>query len=164
MTHWKASRTLLLVGEGRTEEAFLNHVKQIYAPRGCGLRVTITNARGKGALHVVEWTARQRGVAAYDKVAVLLDTDQDWSDVVAKKARQARIQVLKSEPVFEAMMLRLIHQSDIGDAKTLKARFAPYVSNNPLSPENYATHYGQPCLEAGRNIVPTIDALLTLFA
>lgn len=164
MTHWKASRTLLLVGEGRTEEAFLNHVKQIYAPRGCGLRVTITNARGKGALHVVEWTVRQRGVAAYDKVAVLLDTDQDWSDVVAKKARQARIQVLKSEPVFEAMMLRLIHQSDNGDAKTLKARLAPFVGNDSLISENYAAHFGQPCLEAGRRIEPTIDALLGLLS
>ena len=49
MAIWKAQRTLLIVGEGRHEEAFLNHVKQLYAPRGCGLSVTIKNARGKGA-------------------------------------------------------------------------------------------------------------------
>lgn len=163
MNHWKASRTLLLVGEGRTEEAFLNHVKRIYAPRGCGLSVTIKNARGKGAQHVVEWTARQRGIAGFDTVAVLLDTDKDWSDAVARKAKSARILVLKSEPLFEAMMLRLIHQNDTGDARTLKARFAPYVGNDPLVPENYVAHYGQPCLEAGKSIEATIGALLALF-
>ncbi len=36
MAIWKAQRTLLIVGEGYHEEAFLGHVKQIYAPRGCG--------------------------------------------------------------------------------------------------------------------------------
>ena len=49
MAIWKAQKTLLIVGEGRHEEAFLNHVKLRYAPRGCGLAVTIKNARGKGA-------------------------------------------------------------------------------------------------------------------
>ena len=49
MNAWTAYRTLLLVGEGATEEAFLRHVKSIYAPRGAGLKVTIKNAHGKGA-------------------------------------------------------------------------------------------------------------------
>lgn len=42
---WKAQRTLLIVGEGRHEEAFLNHVKHLYVQRGCGLAVAIKNAR-----------------------------------------------------------------------------------------------------------------------
>jgi hypothetical protein len=60
MAIWKAQRTLLLVGEGYHEEAFLSHVKQIYAPRGCGLAVTIKNAHGKGAMHVIDWTEPHR--------------------------------------------------------------------------------------------------------
>ncbi len=163
MSDWKTSRTLLIVGEGETEVAFLHHVKAIYAPRGCGLRVTVKNAHGKGAKHVVEWTARQRGIADFDAVATLLDTDQDWTDVVARKAKSARIQVLKSEPMFEAMMLRLIGQNDIGDSRALKARLAPFVGNNSLRPENYAMRFDPHCLESGRQTEPTIDALLALF-
>ena len=34
-------RTLLLVGEGETEQAFLQHVKALYVQRGSGLRVTV---------------------------------------------------------------------------------------------------------------------------
>ena len=163
MAIWAASQTLLLVGEGSTEVAFLRHVSRIYAPRGCGLRVTIKDAHGKGAKHVVEWTIRQRGIAGFDKVAVLLDTDQDWTSTVARRARSAGIQVLQSVPLFEAMMLRLVRQNDIGDARALKARFAPYVGHNPLDPGSYAMHYGRTCLETGKSIEPTILALLALF-
>jgi hypothetical protein len=163
MNNWKAVRTLLLVGEGETEVAFLNHVKSLYAPRGCGLRVFVKNAHGKGAKHVIEWTARQRGIAGYDTVAALFDTDQDWSDAVAKKAKAAKIRMLKSEPLFEAMMLRLLGQSDAGDSKTLKARFAPFANNDPLRAENYAANFGRECLDSKQATEPTIAALLALF-
>lgn len=160
MRRWKVVPTLLLVGEGATEKAFLTHVKRLYVLRDSGLCVTIKNAHGKGAKHVVSWTARQIG--DYDRKAVLLDTDTDWSQAVAKKANSARIIVLKSEPQFEALLLRLIGQSDIGDSKTLKTRLAPFVSNNALLSENYTQYFDRACLEAGRQSEPTIDQLLKL--
>lgn len=162
MSGWQTFRTLLLVGEGDTEVAFLQHVKALYAPRGSGLKVTVRNAHGKGAKHVVEWTSRQIG--EFDAKAVLLDTDQDWSDAVAKKAKTARIVVLKSEPLCEALLLRLLGQSDAGDSKTLKARLAPFVRNDALCAENYADRFDKVCLEAGRIREPAIDGLLTLLA
>ena len=163
MAIWKAQRTLLIVGEGRHEEAFLNHLKQLYVPRGCGLSVTIKNARGKGALHVVNWTARQIANADYDVVAVLLDTDVDWNDKTEKLARTKKIQVLKSEPCFEAMMLRLLGKSAIGDAQVLKRQFAPFVNNDATQRDHYALHFNPASLHAGRNKELTIDALLKLF-
>jgi len=47
----KTYRTLLLVGEGATEVAFLKHVKSLFVPRDAGLKVTIKDAHGKGANH-----------------------------------------------------------------------------------------------------------------
>jgi hypothetical protein len=64
-------RTLLLVGEGYDEEAFLKYLKSQLVGRDADLRVTIKNAKGKGAKHVVEWTSRQAQLAGYDDVAVL---------------------------------------------------------------------------------------------
>lgn len=161
MTNWKTCLTLLLVGEGLAEVAFLSHVKSIYAPRGSGLKVTIKNAHGKGAKHVVEWTSRQIG--DFDARAVLVDTDQDWSTSVAKKAKTAKIVVLKSEPQLEALLLRILGESDSGDSKTLKARLSPFVCNDALSSESYVGHFGKVCLETARAAEPTIDALLLLF-
>lgn len=163
MAIWKAQRTLLIVGEGRHEEAFLNHLKQLYVSRGCGLSVTIKNARGKGALHVVKWTAGQAANADYDVVAALLDTDTDWNATTEKLAKSKKIQVLKSEPCFEAMMLRLIGRPAVGDAHILKRQFAPFVNNDATQRDHYASNFGSGCLQSGRGKEPTIDALLKLF-
>lgn len=163
MKMWKAQRTLLIVGEGRHEEAFLNHLKRQYVPRGCGLAVTIKNARGKGALHVVKWTAGQAAIAKYDVVAAMLDTDTNWDAKTEKLAKSKRILVLKSEPCFEAMMLRLIGETPTGDAHALKKQFAPYVNNDATLRDRYAAHFGSDCLQAGRGKELTIDELLKLF-
>ena len=159
----KAQRTLLVVGEGRHEVAFLNYLKHLYVPRGCGLSVTIKNARGKGALHVINWTARQIANVDYDAVAALLDTDSDWNAKTQKLARTKKIQVLKSEPCFEAMMLRLLGKPAIGDAHALKKQFAPLVNNDATQRDHYASNFGPACLQAGKSKEPTIDALLKLF-
>jgi hypothetical protein len=163
MAIWKAQRTLLIVGEGYHEEAFLNHVKQIYAPRGCGLAVTIKNARGKGAMHVIDWTIKQIANAHFDVVAAMLDTDKDWSPTVEKQARKKKVQVLASDPCFDAVMLRLLGVNAEGEAKVLKKRLAPYLGNDPTQRKNYEPHFGKESLEAGRAMEPTMDALLKLF-
>lgn len=162
MAIWKAQRTLLIVGEGYHEEAFLNHVKQIYAPRGCGLAVTIKNARGKGAMHVIDWTIKQIANAHFDVVAAMLDTDEGWSPTVAKLAWKKKVQVLASAPCFDALMLRLLDVNAEGEAKALKKKLAPYLGNDPTQRKNYELHFGKACLEAGRMKEPTVDALLKL--
>lgn len=163
MAKWKAQLTLLIVGEGYDEVAFLHHLKQLYVPRGCGLSVTIKNARGKGALHVIEWTGGQIANADYDTVAALLDTDTGWDAKAEKLARRKKILVLKSEPCFEAMMLRLISKPVVGDAHTLKKQFAPFVKNDATQREHYALHFGPDCLQAGRGKEPALNELLKLF-
>lgn len=162
MAIWQAQRTLLIVGEGYHEEAFLNHVKQLYAPRGCGLSVTIKNARGKGAKHVIDWTIRQIANADFDAVAAMLDTDTDWTPSVAKQAKTKKIQVLASDPCFDAVMLRLLGKTPAGDSKALKRQLASYVNNDPTQRQSYAAHFGAGCLKAGRVHESTIDALLKL--
>ncbi len=108
MEKWSARRTLLFVGEGAHEVAFLSHLKNLFVLRGCGLHVKIKNARGKGALHVVEWAVKQIRSAAYDTCAVLVDTDTDFTPEVAKIAKKNKIILLKSEPCLEALLLRVL--------------------------------------------------------
>ncbi len=158
---WLAQRTLLIVGEGRHEECFLQHVKALYVPRGCGLTVTIGNARGKGARHVIDWTARQVSNKAYDKVAALLDTDTDWSPAVAAIARKKRIVVLKSEPCLEALLLRVLGRAPAGDADSLKRQLRAIIGD-PADKKSYAALFAASILEASRNREPAIDDLLML--
>ena len=162
MKRWKVRRTLLIVGEGRHEEAFLKHVKQLFVQREGDLKVTLKQAGGKGAQHVIDWTVRQTANTSYDQVAALLDTDTDWNPSVAKKARQKKIAVLTSDTCLEAMLLRIVGKVPVGDAKSLKKQFAPYVNQDATCHENYAEHFGKDRLLAARTTEPTIDALLKL--
>lgn len=162
MVRWQVRRTLLIVGEGRHEEAFLKHVKHLFALRDGNLKITIKQAGGKGAQHVIEWTGRQIANASYDKVAALLDTDTDWNDSVAKKARQRKIIVLTSDTCLEAMLLRVLGVTPAGDTRNLKKQFAPYVNYDAACHVNYTTHFSKDRLIAARESEPTIDELLKL--
>jgi hypothetical protein len=156
-------RTLLIVGEGADEQAFLNYLKGQLVGRGGGFTVKILNAKGKGAKRVIEWTIRQAAVAGYDKVAALFDTDTDWSSAVEKLARKHKVLLLKSEPCFEAMMLRLLDITPDLDSKNLKSQFAPYVNYDATCSENYAAHFNPEKLADKRHLERVIDSLLDLF-
>jgi len=100
--------TVLLVGEGKTEVAFLSHLKSLYIQRNCGIKLTIKNAHGKGPEYIVDFAVRQRSNAAYDRVAVLLDTDLTWSEAVKKRARKNRLVLLGSDPCIEGFLLKIL--------------------------------------------------------
>lgn len=156
-------QTLLLVGEGYDEEAFLKYLKSQLVGRDAGLEVKIKNAKGKGAKHVIDWTIRQAKQADYDKVAALLDTDTDWTPAVQKKAKTENIIVLTSDPCFEAMLLRLIGVTPEIDTKKLKKQFEPYVNDDSTVPENYSVNFSHEMLKNKREMEITIDELLKLF-
>jgi hypothetical protein len=156
-------QTVLLVGEGYDEEAFLKYLKSQWVGRDTGLKLTIKNAKGKGAKHVIDWTIRQAKNADYDVVAALLDTDTDWTPTVQKQARTNKIIVLTSDPCFEAMLLRMIGVTpDIG-SKKLKKQFEPYVNGDGTLQENYAKNFNPDVLKKKRSVEQTIDELLKLF-
>jgi len=155
-------KTLLIVGEGFDEEAFLKYLSSNLVTRGAGLKVSIKNAKGKGAKHVIDWTIRQAGIAHYDNVAALFDTDTDWTQAVEKQAKKHKILLLKSDPCFEAMLLRMLGITPEIDAKKLKKQFAPFVNNGSTLKENYAEHFSPEQLKAKQQSEPTIELLLNL--
>lgn len=118
------ARTVLLVGEGDSEEEFLRYLKGLYVERGSGVAVTIKNARGKGAGHVVDYARRQAMNAQYDVTAALLDTDTDWTDATRKRAKQVGVYVLPCEPCLEALLLSLGGEATEGkNTEQLKKAF-----------------------------------------
>lgn len=166
MTTFKRTRrqnhTLLIVGEGYGELAFLKYLKSELAVRNSGIEVTVKNAKGKGAAHVIDWTIKQAKIAQYDKVAALFDADTDWNQSVEKKAKNFKIFLLKSEPCFEAMLLRLIGVNPEKDTKKLKKQFEEYVNHDSTNSENYKDHFSSQALLSNQDREPTIKILLSL--
>jgi len=56
---YRVRKTLLIVGEGDSEEAFLKHLRELYCSDGAGVAVTVRNAHGKGPEHVINHAAKQ---------------------------------------------------------------------------------------------------------
>lgn len=162
MNKRQTRKTLLIVGEGYCEVAFLAHVRRFPGVRGQAVEITIKNARGKGAAHVVESAVRLMANFGYDHVAVLLDTDTDWTEEVARQAASKGIQVLASEPCFEAMMLRVLGKA-LQRQKTLKRQFVEHIGNDGTKREDYLKHFRIEILEAARKREATIHSLLQLF-
>jgi hypothetical protein len=155
-------RTLLLVGEGLHDAAFLTHVKHHCAPRGSGLVVTVKNAHGKGALKVVNFAIRQRKNIHYDVCVVLVDTDTDYNKNVELLAKRNGIHLIASDPCIEALLLRVIGKKP-GKASRLKAQFAPYVAGDPTNSQNYEENFGMKILKAASKTEVTIRELLMVF-
>lgn len=156
---WACVKTLLIVAEGYHDEAFLRHVRGFKEVRGCGKQISIKNARGKGALGVMNQTVRFCMNTSYDEVAVLFDTDTDWGTEAQQIADEHNFVLLKSEPCIEALLLRAINVRPKGN---LKKQLAPFVNNNPMEPSHFHPHFELEILRSARAKEPTIDTLLRL--
>ncbi len=160
----QAARTVLLVGEGDAEVLFLQHLKGLYVQRGSGVAVTIKNARGKGAAHVVDFARRQSINAAYDAVAALLDADTDWNDKTRAAAKRARVQVVLCEPCLESLLLQL-HQHPVEGRSTLQLKqdFAARYGG-PAHDEKVLRHFDGETLTTARARLVVLGTLLALMA
>ncbi len=159
---WKAQRTLLIVGEGAHDVAFLKHAKSVFVTRGCGLAVQIKNANGRGALHVINYAISLSNNANYDTVAALFDTDEGWSEAVATLARRNDITTLKSDSCLETMLLRALNLECKGTSSALKKRLAKQINGDAREPESYARCFTRHVLKKTKE--PTLLALIELLS
>jgi hypothetical protein len=158
----RAKRTVLIIGEGFSEVAFLDHLKSLYVARGSGVAVKVGNARGKGPEHVLESAIRQSNSIAYDVVAALLDTDIPWTDALRSKARKSAIQLLPSTPCLEGLLLQILDKSAAGASEALKRRLHPLLSGSPTDKTSYQQRYPKALLDERRANIETLDALIGL--
>ena len=155
--------TLLLVGEGDAELVWLGHLKRLYVERGAGLVVTLKNAHGKGAAHVVDVAIRQSRNAAFDVKAVLLDTDTDWTPQVELLAEEAGVEIIAANPCLEGLLLRAHGCRVTGRTSArLKSDFVKRFGADALDIKVYQQHFPRSFVEESRKHVSEIDQLLRL--
>jgi len=154
------ARTVLLVGEGATEQAFLQYIKSLYISRGCGVGVTIRNAHGKGPDHVVDYAIRQRRNAAYDRMVVLLDTDLPMSVPVSKRARSQKVRVIGSTPCIEGLLLKIMGEHVPATSAECKKRCGGVLPVRLMAPEDYTAHFPRELLDSRLDAVAELSQLL----
>ena len=155
-----ARHTILLVGEGTTDSAFLKHIKSLYISRGSGVSATVRNARGKGPDHVVDYAIRQRLNTAYDRVAALLDADLEMSPSAHRRARSKKVQIIKAEPCLEGLLLKILGEYVPATSADCKARVGATLPARLTAPEDYQEKFPKHFLNERRDDVPELGILL----
>lgn len=152
--------TVLMVGEGSTEQAFLKHLKALYVSRGSGIGVTIRNAHGKGADHVVDYTISQCRNADYDKLVTLLDNDHPLSDAGRQRARRAKIEVIGSTPCIESLFLQILSENIPVRSVECKRRCEQVIEGRLTEVKNYAAPFPKELLDTRRGDIPDLNLIL----
>ncbi len=160
----KARTTVLIVGEGDTEKAFLDHLKALYVTRGCGVSVAVRNAHGKGPDNVVDVAIRHARGAAYSIVAVLMDEDLPWTPELRKLARSKRICLIGADPCCDGLLLDILGVPVPTESAKCKAGLFARLGKNPHTSDAYRREFTKALLDSRRGTVASLDKLLSLMA
>lgn len=133
------SKTLLLVGEGYAEKAFLSHLKSLFA-NGV-FKVTIVTAGGKGPEHIISHAISCKKCDGYDFVVVLLDTDIQWPRTHVQKAMSAGLNLVGSDPCLEGLLLDVIGMAKSPTNNGCKKLLHPVLSGPCTERDSYAEVY-----------------------
>jgi len=142
--------TLLIVGEGAHDKAFLQHMKSLYDHRENGQRLTIDNGDGGSPYDVINAAKRKSSHTAFDRKYVLLDDDIALSAAAIALANKEKIKIIKSSPVcLEGMLLELLSQRVTVDttARECKNRLHPQLSGPATEPLSYQELFPKPLLD-----------------
>lgn len=159
VTHRFVIKTLLLVGEGHAEKAFLSHLKSIFS--NGKFKVSIVNAGGKGPEHIISHAISCKKCDGYDFVIVLLDTDLPWPKTHVQRAMAAGINLVGSEPCLEGLLLDLLGNNKSDNNNGCKDAMHPLLSGPCTERDSYADLFNEALLSNSKNekIVFIIDSL-----
>jgi hypothetical protein len=159
-----AKKTILIVGEGPTEKAFLDHIKSVFLARDYGVSVSTRPAGGGSPDQMLNKTIRWK--EGFDQSFIVLDGDIPLSPQFSKKARSKRIAIIISNPCIEGEFLEVLHHAGFSKAgkssDTCKRIFHEnYLSENDKTDRNcYGRFFTQEALEKSAENVPWLRKII----
>ncbi len=156
--------TVLVVGEGETEKAFLQYLKYIYIKREDGIFAKVECAHGGGPecviIHSIKLNPRH-----YDRAFVLLDKDRPCHASYLKKAKTKKLELVWCDPCIEGLLLKIlkpVFNSSIHKTSECKRLFEDnYLdANEKLLPKQYERYFPRGLLEDRRHQVPELEKIL----
>jgi hypothetical protein len=162
----KPNWTVLAVGEGETERAFLQFLKGLYNKRDDGISIKVNYAGGGDPECVIDH-AIKLNPRNYDRAFVLLDKDLLCSPKYLKKARTHKLELIWCIPCVESLFLQILEpafEPSVKSTTECKRLFeGKYLGENEkLDPEKYAKIFSLEFLESRRRQVQELDIIVKL--
>lgn len=154
----KVKKTLLAVGEGVSEKAFLLHLKSIYS---CGdPKIRVVTAGGKGPENVINHAISCMKCDGYDKCVVLLDTDLPWPRKLVTIAEAKGILLIGSEPCLEGFLLDILSRGKSGTNNGCKELLHPLLSGASTSRDSYSILFKKEVIENAKQRIEKLKMLV----
>ncbi len=160
----EANWTVLAVGEGETERAFLQFLKEQFNKRDDGISIKIHYAGGGGPECVIR-CAIKKSPKSYDCAFVLLDKDLPCRATYFKKARTNNLELIWCVPCIEGIFLKIIEpnfEPHVKSTSECKRLFADKYLNDDdkLDPGKYEAIFSIDLLEKRKNQIKELETLL----
>ena len=140
--------SLIVVGEGPHDKAFINHMKGLYDHRESGQRVKVESADGGSPRDILKSAVKNKH-AEYDKKYVLMDSDVPISQQDRDYAEKKRIEIIQSTPVcLEGMLLDALGLSVPNGNNECKQVFHRMLSGPPTEKDSYSQLFTKKMLNA----------------
>jgi len=150
--------TLLVVGEGPDDRAFISHMKQLYCPRDSGMSVKIEAGDGGSPGNVITHAIRKYQGKGYDRRLFLLDADLPPDEADYKRAAKEGYQIILWQPqCLEGALLDTLGEA-VGQhesSQQLKARLHPRLDGRHTDASAYATLFTRQILDSACNAAVT---------
>jgi hypothetical protein len=157
-------KTMIFVGEGEAEKAFISHLRSLYCVGG--LRVTPKSAGGKGPNNVLNDAICTLTKTGCDFVATLLDTDIPWPPELVKEANAKGVHVIGSKPCLEGLLLKILGKSLPRPATSdaCKKRMHSLLSGKETDKSSYEELFTKSVLDESAKKVPELKLMIDLLS
>lgn len=162
MTARVVRETILIVGSGYAEEAFLKHLKCLFTSKAAGRSLTVGNARGGRAVDVIAETGRIGRRLPHKVLVALFDAALDSEGGATAAAQKKKVVAVSCTPCLEAVLLRLHGDLAERDCAGHQSAFVQRFGGPAHDPTVYAIHFPLQLLNATRSSCQQLDELLTL--
>ncbi len=155
--------TLLVMGEGEHDKAFLSHMKGLYHQRRSGSKITLDFSSGGSPHDIIKDTVKKSRHVDYDQKFILMDSDVPVKQQDIKAADDSDITILYSTPLcLEGMLLDVLDQKIPNTAQKCKSTLHPQLADSPVLAKSYELLFTKPVLD--KTAHTTIKALRKLLS
>ena len=160
MVFKKIKKSILIVGEGPTEKAFLQYLKELYVTRVDDFFVKIECGAGGSPDCVIKKAKRLCANSAYDECFVLIDNDRK----VHKHDK--KIKILLSTPCIEGLFLMILEHPKFSQVNALSDFCKKEFERNYLSDDKkmdkhyYSGIFPREVFDEQRKNIPELEEIL----
>lgn len=114
MNKRQLKKTILIVGEGETEDAVATHLKNLFWKRPeTTFSIKIRYASGGSPLCVIQYAEKINTSVKYDQVYIVLDTDKGLCNKSKKLIEKHKFIVIYTPECMDCALIRVLNESSI---------------------------------------------------